>query len=245
MKAQMDSNSKAQVPELFKNLKSDSTDGFDFQKQIRKLQKMEPDHYITRLKRSNKNIIDIEMVLPEIKEVKDTSQMANLFQMMSKMNGGVMLRGAVYENGDIQSFYLKNDQKNLIALFFQLPGKSVKVGDSWSINTNLISMDQNFKCDSAYKKNNVSVTAIDNTGADKIVTVKYDIEEYVIGKFGFGGLFGGGEDGKMFMKMIHKAIAKFSVTKGKWLSYDGVMESHSSSVLMGGDSKKTFSLIAQ
>lgn len=245
MKAQRDPDSKVQVPELFKNLKGDSTNGFDFQKQIQELQKMEPDYFITSLKRGKKGIIDIEMVLPETNAVKDTSQMANLYQMMSKLSGGVMLRGAVYENGDIQSFYLRYDQKNLIALFFQLPGKPVKVGDSWSINTNLISMDQSFKCDSAYKRNNVSVTAIDNTGTDKIVTVKYDIEEYITGTFGLaGGLFGGG-DGKMVMEMTHKAIAKFSVTKGRWLTYDGVMETHSSSALMGGDSKKTFSLIAQ
>ncbi|MES2269182.1 MAG: hypothetical protein V4520_20630 [Bacteroidota bacterium] len=247
MKAQRDSNNKVQVPAINKKIKDSKNSGFDLQKEMDELRKMEPDHYVTTLKRRNGGIIGIEMLLPKKNNSeKDTSKLGGLYQMMSSLNGGIVLRGAVYEKGDIQSFYLRNDQKNLIALFFQLPSKPVKIGDSWQISTNLISMDQNFKCDSAYKRNTVSVTAIDDIDTDRIVTVKYDIEEYITGDFGFAGkMFGSGKEGeKMFMKMTHKATAKFSVKKGRWISYDGELITNNSGGLMGGYSRKTFSLIA-
>lgn len=90
---------------------------------------------------------------PSSKKNKSDSTANEMVDMMQKMSGGVMLRGAVYEDGSIESFYVKNDQRNLIALFFQLPDKAVRIGDTWSIDVNFISMDQNFKCDTSFKQN--------------------------------------------------------------------------------------------
>ncbi|MEP6750455.1 MAG: hypothetical protein ABJB86_22140, partial [Bacteroidota bacterium] len=72
---------------------------------------------VTKLRENKPGVIGIEMVMKQKDDnpasKKDTTE--NIIKMMSKLNGNVMLRGAINENGSIQSFYVKNDQKNLIA----------------------------------------------------------------------------------------------------------------------------------
>jgi hypothetical protein len=158
---------------------------------------------------------------------------------MNKALTGVMLRGSVYEDGTIESFYTKNDQKNLLAMFFELPGKPVKVGDTWSISVHLISMDQNFTCDSSYRKNNVTLVGIENKNGEHFANLRYDIVEYVEGSF-----ISPFDNSKVetIMKVTFTAAAYFSLEKGRWVVFDGVM-SQSSSGIMSSRSKQKLSLI--
>lgn len=141
-----------------------------------------------------------------------------------------MLRGVIYDSGDIQSFYVQNNQKNLIALFFQLPDKPVKVGDSWSMNTNLISMDQNFVCDSSYKKNQATLVNVTRKNNETIAVIKYDIIEFVSGEMSTP--FFGHSPIKTTMKYEYDVTAEFSIEKGKWVLYNAI-ESMSSTGLTG------------
>ena len=63
-------------------------------------------------------------------------------------------------------------KKNLLALFFQLPSKPVKIGEKWSIDLNWISMDQNFKCDSMKKVNEVQLIDVFKRKGEKNCTYK-------------------------------------------------------------------------
>ena len=125
-------------------------------------------------------------------------------------------------------------------MMFELPGKSVKPGDTWPLSIHLISMDQNFKCDSSYHKNSVMLINIENKDGEHIATLKYDIVEFVDGEFmsPFNG-----SDVKTSMKMTYQGIATFSIEKGRWTLYEGVM-SLSSSGIMSSQSTKKISLIA-
>jgi hypothetical protein len=198
----------------------------EFQKAMKQLDKeMQLSNFITNLKKNNKNTIDIEMYLKDTSKLTtDTGKMADIQNDMKKaivkMNKGIMLRGQVNEDGTIESFYTKRDQKNLIAALFELPGRPVKLGDSWAVDVHFLSMDQNFTCDSAFKKNIVKVVAISNTGGEHIVTLKYDIIEYVTGVF--NSPFDNNPI-RTSMKMTHQALANFSLEKGRWVSYNGIM----------------------
>ncbi|MBL4678998.1 MAG: hypothetical protein JKY70_22825 [Mucilaginibacter sp.] len=241
MKSVRDAAAKAKAPLNGKKEKGES--GFyALSRQMEKLRGMEPEYYLSTLKETHKGIIDIEMLLPPNKAVADS---ANLYPIMSKLSGGVMLRGTIDTDGQIKSFYLNNDQKNLVAFFFELPGKPVKVGDKWPISTNLLHADQSFKCDSSSKISEVTVMAIDNTGVDQIVTLQYDIHEYIAGQLGFAGMFGKDGDNKMVMSMTEKAIGKFSVAKGRWLSYEGEIAYDNEGGFSGGKTKKQLALAAQ
>jgi len=172
------------------------------------------------------------------------NKMAEMMKMLQSMNQGIMLRGSVYETGGIHSFWVKSSQKNLIAMFFQLPNKPVKIGDSWQLDINLIGNDQNFKCDSAYKVNKVTLIDLKKQNGETIAVIKYEIEEFVDGIFNSPSMFGSGGPTQTMMKFTHQAIAEFSINKGRWISYDGIMGVLASGVMIA-NTKKKFSLIEE
>lgn len=200
---------------------------------------------ISRLTEKRAGVVDIEMTLENksAPKRKGDSSATAMLEMMQKLSGGVMLRGAVYESGDIESFYVKNDQRNLIALFFQLPSHPVLVGDSWPIGVNFISMDQNFKCDTAYRKNQVTLVDLKTIGTDKVAVLKYDLAEFISGDFA-SPLTRGEKGGKTMMNMRYQAVGEFSLNQGRWLSYNGIISLASSGVMTSSSTKK-FALITQ
>ncbi|HRX13293.1 MAG TPA: hypothetical protein P5210_16635 [Draconibacterium sp.] len=195
--------------------------------------------YETKLFPDKNGNVDIAMMLKE--EKTDTTE--TLFSGMAKMNGNVVLRGKVSPDGELLSFYYKEAQKNLISILFELPTKPVAIGDEWDLKVSMVSMDQNFKADTLYKKNIVRLKDLKRIKGNKIAVIEYDIEEYVSGDFGNGmmTMFSKDKtDKKTFMKMSHKATAEFDLEKGYWILYDGIMEIETNFSLMGmGGNKRT------
>ncbi|SDF07688.1 hypothetical protein SAMN05216464_112151 [Mucilaginibacter pineti] len=184
---------------------------------------------ITQLSEKSKGLIDVTTTAKADESKSDTNSKSNeMLQILNKMNGGVMLRGKISENGTIESFYTKADQKNILAMFFELPGRSIKQGDTWSLSVNLLTADQNFKCDSSSKKNVVTALKIENKGGEHLVTLKYDIAEYINGDFispvSQGPI-------KTTMRMTFQALAVFSIEKGKWVTYEGLGTMVSSGIM--------------
>jgi hypothetical protein len=141
-----------------------------------------------------------------------------------------------------KAFYVQSNQKNLIALYFQLPDKLIRIGDSWTLNTSLISMDQNFECDSSFKKNQVTLVDLIKKGNETVAVIKYDILEFASGVF-INPFFGNSRT-KTVIKFEYNATAEFSLDKGKWLSYNGT-QSVLSTGMMTSNTTKKFSLVPQ
>jgi hypothetical protein len=236
---------------LFKALSDSSGNGLKESKEFFKTfnQAFKNQDYVTTLTNKGNGVIDIVMTTKPKEQTKETkkdttdSKEAEILKMMQSMNQGVMLRGSVYETGGVHSFWVKSAQKNLISLFFELPTKTVKVGDKWSLDINLITNDQNFDCDTAYKINEVTLTDIKNVNGETIAVLKYNIVEYVKGNFNSPSFFGndGGQKETM-MKFTHQGIAEFSVDKGRWITYDGIMSLEATGV-MTANKKTKFTLI--
>ena len=188
-------------------------------------------------KKKNKDKID------EIE--KDSLNFKNLYKGLVGLNGNIVLRGRITHSGEIISTYYKNSQKNLISVLFELPNKKVEIGEKWKLNLSLIEMDQNFVCDSLNKENSVYIEQITEKDGDKIAVIIYNIKEYVIGDFKnqMSGMFGMETNKKTYMKISHIATGYFSISKGKWINYEGIMEIESNFAMFGGKSKTEFKLI--
>jgi hypothetical protein len=193
-------------------MKGDSAHDEDFQKAIKQLNaQMQHTNLITHLAEKRKGIIDIEVSVKkdEKQSAKNNdstkAESKEVQAMVALMTDGVMLRGSLYEDGTIESFYTKNDQKNLLAMFFELPGKAIKPGDTWSLSVNFLSMDQNFVCDSSFKRNIVTLVGIENKNGEHIASIKYDVNEYVCGNF---------MNTKTSMKMTFQGTLDFHLKKG-------------------------------
>jgi len=202
----------------------------------------------TQLTEKRKGVVNIEMsaidkdkTIPELKGKTMDDSLKNIGKLLSKLTTGVRLRGSVYEDGSIESFYTKNDQRNLLSIFFELPAKKVKVGDTWGLDVHLLSADEYFVCDSAFKRNMVTLIGMENINGEHIATLKYDILEYMHGDF--NSPMGQGSQ-KIMMKMTHQAIARFSIEKGRWVFYEGIM-SLSSTGMMTSQTTKKLSLVAE
>lgn len=201
---------------------------------------------VTTLTNKGGGVIDIVAVAKRDKNEfqSDTtdSKQNRMIKMMQAMGQGVLLRGSVYETGGIHSFWTKTNQKNLISIFFELPTKPVQVGDTWKLDVNLISNDENFDCDSSYNLNKVTLVEIKKIQGENIAVLKYDIVQYVKGNFSMSKLGNGGEQTETMMKLTHQALAEFSIDKGRWISYDGIMTLVASGV-MTANKKTKFTLI--
>lgn len=160
------------------------------------------------------------------------------------LNNRIVLRGRISSSGEIISTYYKNSQKNLIALLFELPNKEIEIGEKWKVNVNFIEMDQDFVCDSLSNENYVYIEKVFEKDDQKIAVVKYIINEYVIGDFSnpLIGMFGIEKDKKTYMKVSYNATGNFSITKGKWISYQGIMEGEGNFLMLGGKNVTEFKL---
>lgn len=199
---------------------------------------------VTTLENKGVGVIDITMVANQNENnarQSDSEKQKDIERMLQTMKG-IVLRGSVYESGGIHSFWTKSSQKNLISVFFELPVKAVQVGDSWELDVDLISNDQNFECDSSYRRNKVTMRDIRNVNGENIATLQYEIIEYVKGKFSAPSVSGPREKTETMMKFTYQAVAEFSIDKGRWLSYDGIMSLVASGI-MTGNKKTKFALI--
>lgn len=260
--AKMDEiNSKEEIPlgkafsKLFQG--ADSSKSMDKEKELERFFKSFNEQtknieFASNLSEHKPGIIDIQLVGQKSKQTeKKMADSADRMpkeveELMNSMSHGVQLRGSVYADGGIASFYLKSDQKNLIALFFELPDKKVSIGDTWQLDVNLTSTDQSFICDTAYKRNQVKLIDLKKTAKETIAVVSYDMAEYVSGDMDRGAFFTSRESKptKTVMKFIYNAIGEFSIDQGRWLNYDGIMSMETNGFMETNVSKR-FSLIPQ
>lgn len=175
----------------------------------------------------------------------DSLDFKNLYKSLAGLNGNIVLRGRITTTGEIVSTYYKSSQTNLIATLFELPNRKVEIGEKWKLNVHLIQMDQNFTCDSLNIENSAYIEKIIEKEGDKIAVIQYNLSEYVIGDFNnpMGAMFGMSTEDKTYMKMSHVATAYFSINKGKWITYEGVMEIDTNFSMLGGKSKTVFKLV--
>lgn len=150
-------------------------------------------------------------------EKSDTNTDSLLYETIGLMTKDyVEFEGAIEVDGGIKSFYLDKYYKNSLALLFELPSKSVKIGDTWAIDVQFNTIIMDFTCDSVFKKNQVKLIDIKKQKHDTIAVLEYDIQEFITGRF-----YASPENN--IFQTNYKAIAEFSVSKGRWLSYNGKM----------------------
>lgn len=178
-------------------------------------------------------------------EKSDSLAVQNMFNALSGMGSMVVLRGRITPGGEMVSNYYKNSQRNLVSILFALPNKPVQIGEKWKLAASFIEMDQNFYADSSSNINDVYIEKIIEKDNDKIAIIKYNILEYVSGDFiaQMIKLPGMDNNKKTFMKYSYSATGYFSMTKGKWLNYEGESEVDTNFSMIGGKTKQIFKLI--
>jgi hypothetical protein len=167
---------------------------------------------------------DVKMIMKKAVEGKN-NQTDSLLQMFTQLNHGVVLRGKLNRDGSIQSFYLQQNQKNMLSMYFELPTEPVKIGDSWSLEINLSQFDQNFICHKSERRNKIELIDVKEIDGEEIAYIKYDIFEMVEGYF--NNPFSKSHI-PTFMQMSFSGISQFSITNGRWKIFNCMSATKSS-----------------
>jgi len=208
--------------------------------------------YVTTLTNKGNDVIDIVIATKpaDDKESELNRDVINFddvsfFELYKSFSQGVMMRGSVYADGGVHSFWVVNAQKNIIALFFELPSKPVKIGDTWSLDINFIENAMNFVCDSSYRENEVKLSDIKIVNGDTIAVLQYNIVEYIDGVLNPPSLFmNNNSDQQTVMKYSYQGVSEFSITQGRWVSYYGIMSSEVSG-FMSMNLKQKYALLKE
>lgn len=190
--------------------------------------------FITTMQWNDRGNIETKMFTEDFNDKDNKPIDPKNFNPASMMKG-IMLRGEINESGQIESFYLKGAQKNLIAMYFELPNSPVKIGDTWSINVSYLQFDQSFVCKSADRKNNVELVDVLKDKNDTIVVFKYDISESASGYLKNPMT---NEKIETSLSMSFNGIAEFSVNKGRWIKYNGILETTQKGMMSGSNKQK-------
>ena len=178
--------------------------------------------FITTMQWNERGNIETKMFTEGFND-KDTKPIDPKNFNPASMMKGVMLRGEINESGQIESFYLKGAQKNLIAMYFELPNRPVKIGDTWSLNVSYLQFDQSFVCKLADRTDNVELIDVLKDKNDTIVIIKYDISESASG----------------YMK---NPMTNEKIETSLSMSFNGILETTQKG-MMSGSSKQKLALI--
>lgn len=183
-----------------------------------------PDTYslISILQENPAGNISIKMIFDEVEqaEIETENSIENTFnQMFSDMEGTVQLRGELTPEGTIASFYLEQRQRNLVAMFFELPATPVHVGDSWEIDVNCVSLGHGFIASSANRVNEVVLSSVgENEEGQSVAILEYVIVETVEGEF---QLPFSEESTPTSMSCSFLGQGSFLIEEGRWEQFVG------------------------
>lgn len=167
--------------------------------------------------------IDAELVQGEVEFADDsTAALFDILKELQELLGGTQLRGRITPSGEITSFWLPQEQKNLLALFFELPSDSVAVGDSWELSgTSLLFVSGPFQVDEASRTNEVRLVDMEGDSTRPVAVLDYDLRERIAGEFGH-------------MAFEFRGRGEFDVAAGTWRRFGGRMSIEST--FMGAQS---------
>lgn len=143
--------------------------------------------YSTTLSKNGQGNITVDMVIKSI----DQGTLGLLAgqtgdRAAQSAVGTVFLHSEVTPDGKILSYYVDADEKNLLSLYFQLPGKPVKVGDSWSVDTICVragSDPAQFVVEISERESQVTFMGVSKTATgEPIAVLEYHITERLTGK---------------------------------------------------------------
>ncbi|MEM9954741.1 MAG: hypothetical protein AAF846_24245 [Chloroflexota bacterium] len=177
--------------------------------------------YTSILNLNEQGNINIRMILDEVTYAEEDEELADenpFTSLLGQMEGTVQLRGVVQPDGAIASFYNQSRQRNLVAMFFELPTSPVQIGDTWQLDFNCISMGLGFIPDTADKINEVTLTDITQTAeGERVAVIDYRLIETVEGIMDPSfALSDDSEEIPVSMECYYIARGHFLIDEGRW-----------------------------
>ena len=112
------------------------------------------------------------------------------------------------DTGEVLSFWLSNNKKNLLHLFFQLPSQAVRVGDTWPVRVDFVDAGKSFTVKDSARTNQVRLVGLEpGPAGDTVAFLEYQVVEWVKGTLG---------ERELIMSVGFVGRGQFLVNKGAW-----------------------------
>jgi hypothetical protein len=160
---------------------------------------------------------------------RPSKQDREMAQAMKQMEGTVRLRGSMTDRGFVTSD-LKREQRNLLALLFELPSQPVAVGDTWTHSADLVNMGNGFEGESE-SLNQVHLVSLEKEAEGRTVArIDFTLAERQDGTF---------SDRRLRMKKALPAMmemffvgqGEFLVEQGRWRQLAGRLTTRATGVI--------------
>lgn len=180
-------NSSSSFSFNFDRLFTENDNSNEIREQLSDIKLPETFSMLSILEKNSAGNISVKLIFDEIGQVENEADNPignSINQILGEMEGTVQLRGELTPEGAIASFYLEQNQRNLLAMLFELPSQPVHVGDSWEIDVNCISMGNGFIAKNAERINRVELLSVtENDSGELVALLEYVIAETVEGDF--------------------------------------------------------------
>ena len=148
------------------------------------------------------------------------------------LQGTMQIVAEISENGAIASLYTSRDERNALAILLGLPEEPVKVGDTWTIDVDLVALEEGALLEDTLETSEINqvklVSLVRLNDGETIATIEYAIEGSVSGELATPI----GEGPTAFSATIgFVGSGEFLVDQGTWKRLTGRMHTRSSGVL--------------
>lgn len=182
----------------------------------------------TRLQGKGANVVEVK-ISQRLEDSGLESEMIEAMRTELGINENVILRGNVFSDGGMQSYFIENQQKSLLSAGFELPKKPVNKGDIWEIDFSCIDLKGLVITDTASRVLRVKADDIVIRGEDTIVVISYDLSEFMKARTRLRK----DEFKEIGFWIKYAGRGEFSVTQGKWLDYNAVFTLETLGIMQG------------
>jgi hypothetical protein len=167
-------------------------------------------------------MVGAPMSSDEVTPKNDEERMEQRYR--KAIEGSLQLLADIQPDGTPQSFYLTKKQQNVVSMLFGLPDSPISVGDQWHLPIYMIELGNGFIVDQAKRLNNACLIKLEpQNDGDELAHIVYTLYESVEGYYELKPIpnitpppFG--------LRATYLAYGVFSVKKGNWLRYAGILE---------------------
>lgn len=134
---------------------------------------------------SKENLLEASVigVAPEYDQPPKDEDEAFQRRMSANRAGYVELLGNFSHEGQLQDFYLRQQQRNLLNLFFSMPKSPVYTSDSWLLDVRLTEIGPGFYPQETERVSRAYLEAIEEIDGIRVARILYVVSERVAGHF--------------------------------------------------------------
>lgn len=188
------------------------------------------------LRNKSNNLVDVK-ISQRLEDSGLDEKTLDAYKNQLGLEENVLLRGMVFADGGISTYFIENQQKSLLSAGFELPSKAISKGDTWRIDFSCLDLDGVVITDTISRKTLVKAEELEYVGGDTLVTISYDLSEYMQGKRQLTK----DKFKDMGFDVNYIGLGKFSVQQGRWLEYHAVFTLETFG-LMNGKMKGIFAM---